>query len=112
MENEFNTKLSTVSSSMTPTGIPIIVPNITKDFDLHYISFNNYDTSLYDGHITTAVVDNNMYKFIVLNGDHRKALDGLSLQDAIDYVTKNSDQLNSKSSPVYGPEFFPWSIGK
>lgn len=108
----FDTNLSTVSS-VNFNGIPCFHANVTQDYDQHYISYNNYDTddSLY-GDVTTAIVDNNMYRFIVLNGDHRKQLAGLSLQQSIDYAIKNANKLNKRSDVIFGSMYFPWCLNK
>lgn len=44
--------------------------NQTLNGDGFYISYNNTDTHLY-GSDTTALVDDNMACFLILNGDHR-----------------------------------------
>lgn len=52
-------------------GIKLDFPNdIIFSNEEFYISYNDRDISLY-GCDTTALVDHNMTKFLVLNGDHR-----------------------------------------
>lgn len=51
-------------------GIPVSVPNdITKETKDFYISFNSRDSYIY-GDVTTALVDKNQSKFLILNGNH------------------------------------------
>jgi ABC-type sugar transport system substrate-binding protein len=51
-------------------GFPVFVPNSIIDGDGFYVSYNDYDTSIY-GCDTTALVFGQMQKFYILNGDHR-----------------------------------------
>ena len=48
----------------------MITPNNIQPGNGFYISYNSVDTPIY-GSDTTALVDNNMTTFFILNGDHR-----------------------------------------
>jgi hypothetical protein len=52
-------------------------PNqITTDMDGYYISYNERDENIW-GTVTTAIVNQDQTKFLVLKGDHRTTLDSL-----------------------------------
>lgn len=74
-------------------GVPNIVDNTPKGY---YVSYNNYDRALY-GSDTTAIVINHSGAFLILNGDHRQQLNGLSLQDACQYFHGNINLKNFRS---------------
>ena len=48
-----------------------MIPNITMQGQGFYISYNWHDASIY-GDVTTALVDEDMVKFYILNGNHRE----------------------------------------
>ena len=102
---------STVSIK-TFEGIPCLVPNVTEQHDKSfYVSYNNYDTGIY-GSDTTAIVLNDMTRFTILNGDHRKPLKGLTYAEAIEYAMQHSEQIN-KFSDDFGPRnAWPWELDK
>jgi hypothetical protein len=88
--------MKTTGKMMTFDGIPVLVPNDTKEAKGFYISYNNRDIGTY-GSDTTALVKGQMEKFLILNGDHRKAYDELIPQgfDACyDYFKRNISQIS------------------
>lgn len=103
--------LSTVSTK-TFDGIPCLVPNVVEQHDKSfYVSYNNYDTGIY-GSDTTAIVLNDMSRFTILNGDHRKNLKGFSYPEAIEYAMQHEEQIN-KYSDAFGPRNgWPWERDK
>lgn len=63
----------------------------------YYISYNDYDRSLY-GSDTTAIVIEPELKFLILNGDHRKQLAACdSLKSCVDYFNANIELANEYS---------------
>jgi len=48
-----------------------MIPNITMQGQGFYISYNWKDASIY-GDVTTALVDEDMVIFYILNGNHRE----------------------------------------
>lgn len=81
-------------------NIPITIPNKVLDGNGFYISYNNYDTALY-GNDTTALVDNDMKEFRILNGDHRKKYNKLipkGFKKCCDYFNNNLDKINKMST--------------
>jgi hypothetical protein len=79
-------------------GIPIGVPNVVDETKAgYYVSYNNYDVGIY-GSDTTAIVVDRSSAFLILNGDHREQLRGLSLKDACAYFHANSDNKNKRSN--------------
>lgn len=84
------TTYHTVWIKGTPVGVPNRVDNTPTGY---YVSYNNYDKGIY-GCDTTAIVINKTSAFLILNGDHRDNLRGLSLADACDYFHANSDKKN------------------
>lgn len=86
-------------------------PNLVLGkFSGYYISFNRVDYAIY-GDVTTALVDNVMRVFLILNGDHRKEWDAAcregGYQGGVAYFEANRDKANPRSdSPIagYNPE--------
>lgn len=79
-------------------GIPVFVPNTTKDADGYYVSYNDHDRRYY-GSDTTAIVVGNCRAFLILNGDHRDNLDGLTLSEACAYFHGHAHLKNHLSDP-------------
>jgi len=92
-------------------GIPYIAPNRTDEVDTRspywYVSYNNRDTGTY-GSDTTALVLGQGECFLILDGDHRRALQevideplthsGLfKLVRCLEYVRRNAHLLNHMS---------------
>lgn len=79
-------------------GAPVGVPNVTEDppDKRYYVSYNNYDWHAY-GCDTTAIVVRRSSAFLILNGDHRANLRGLSYEDACAYFHANADKKNYRS---------------
>lgn len=78
-------------------GIPVGVPNVTETTAKgYYVSYNNYDRRIY-GSDTTAIVIHRTNAFLILNGDHREKLRGLSLEDACKYFHTNAGKKNKRS---------------
>lgn len=78
-------------------GIPVGVPNVVENFSNgYYVSYNNHDKAIY-GCDTTAIRIDKSGAFLILNGDHRQNLRGLSLKQACDYFHKNLDKKNFRS---------------
>lgn len=72
------------------------VPNSTMDGDGFYVSYNDYDTSIY-GDVTTALVFGQMQRFYILNGDHRNAYQALmdkGWDACLAYFKAHADQIN------------------
>ena len=89
MENTYHLKIV--------NGIQLLVPNfITHETQDYYVSYNNYDLKIY-GSDTTAIVIGKTGAFLILNGDHREALRGMSLSEACDYFHSKPDSKNHKS---------------
>lgn len=90
---------------MNFTGIPVFAPNdITFANTQFYISYNAIDTDIY-GSNTTAVVDNNMTKFLILNGCHvaayQKIIDnGGNYADVVKYFKDHIDLKNKHSDDI------------
>lgn len=57
-------------------GERFLVPNQVTECDGFYISYNNYDSSIY-GSDTTALVLGQMQRFYILNGNHVKEYNSL-----------------------------------
>ena len=79
-------------------GTPIGVPNTNEQRTGYYISYNNYDQRIY-GSDTTAIVIDKTGAFLILNGDHREALTGKTLEEACAYFHANKKLKNSMSDP-------------
>ncbi len=78
-------------------GIPCRVPNvIDRSTSEYYVSYNNYDKKIY-GCDTTAIVIYKTSAFLILNGDHRGNISGMSLAEACDYFHENADKKNHMS---------------
>lgn len=78
-------------------GTPVGVPNrVDYESSEYHVSYNNYDRQIY-GCDTTAIVINKTSAFLILNGDHRNNLRGLSLADACNYFHANLDKKNRMS---------------
>jgi hypothetical protein len=88
--------MKTTFHSATIKGTPISVPNVATQEKDYYVSYNNYDISLY-GSDTTAIVIEKSGAFLILNGDHREALKNMSLEQACNYFHSNPTLKNSKS---------------
>lgn len=78
-------------------GSLISVPNKVYDNDGYYVSYNNYDINIY-GSDTTAIVIDKSSSFLILNGDHRESLKGLSLNEVCDYFHRNAHLKNKRSN--------------
>lgn len=107
-------------------GVPVNVPNTTSDYSTtenlavdefiasyfnldqskkgyakgqFYVSYNNWDISIY-GSDTTALVWSQMLYFFILNGDHRKQYDQLAKYgfDACFEYFKANKHLQNKHS--------------
>ena len=88
--------MKSTQSTIVLNGIPLNVPNRIIDRGEFYVSYNNYDRSIY-GCDTTALVVGQMGRFFILNGNHEDALKDLSFSDALGYVIDNADKLNKMS---------------
>lgn len=95
-----------VEQLISVLGANIRVPNqiMTPAADGFYVSFNDSDTAIY-GDVTTALVIGQMERFLILNGDHRKAYAELSGKGAgidayVTYFLENQSQLNKHSDPA------------
>lgn len=74
-------------------------PNSVASADGFYISFNDYDHSIYGGD-TTALVFGQMQAFYILNGDHRDAYKPLldqGFEACLTYFKENIAQINKLS---------------
>lgn len=97
-------------------GVPIMIPNdITNKKDNFYISYNERDTSIY-GNPTTALVLNNLSKFLILNGNHTKEYNNIinnggGYADCLEYFKKNIDKI-SKFSDKWDETMFVNEDGK
>lgn len=83
-------------------GFPVFIPNDIEQGKNFYISFNASDSGAY-GSATTALVKDDMTKFLVLNGDHRKEYFQLipaGYQNCVDYFKKNIEHVNKYSEEV------------
>ena len=87
------TTLHTIFIGSTPLTVANVVDNTPIGY---YVSYNNYDTYEY-GSDTTAIVIDKTSAFLILNGDHREQLKGLSLEDACKYFHSNVAQKNKRS---------------
>lgn len=92
--------MSSTVHTQTFDGIPVLIPNKTINGYGFYVSYNNYDIGIY-GCATTALVDDGMVNFWILNGDHRKGYAPL-IQQGFDacfaYFMAHLDQINEKFS--------------
>lgn len=77
-------------------GAPVGVPNQVDPSIGYYVSYNNYDIRIY-GCPTTAIVIDKTSAFLILNGDHRAALKGMSLTQACEYFHNNLHLKNKLS---------------
>ncbi|MDF2880132.1 MAG: pPPM1a [Clostridiaceae bacterium] len=83
-------------------GVPLFIPNdISIQTTEFYISYNDRDTSLY-GDVTTALVQNNPVKFLILNGNHSKEYKeiiskGGGYSDCLEYFKNNLDKKSKFS---------------
>ena len=90
---------------MNFNGIPCNVPNdITSENKDFYISYNSRDVEIY-GTDTTALVNKDMTKFLILNGNHSKQYNDIiknngSYNDCINYFLDNFILKNKKSDNV------------
>lgn len=90
---------------MNFNGIPLSVPNdITSKNKNFYISYNSKDITIY-GNDTTALVDNDMTKFLILNGNHSKNYNLIlenngNYNDCMKYFLSNLDKKNKYSDNV------------
>jgi len=77
---------------------PVGMPNVTEHLQDsgYYVSYNNHDRGLY-GCDTTAIVIDRTGAFLILNGDHRDAIRGMSLAEACEYFHENKDKKNFRS---------------
>ena len=79
-------------------GCPIHLPNdVYEGKGDFYISYNDYDTSIY-GSDTTALVIGNMEQ--ILNGNHIANYKNLSLTDCLTYFKNNSGLINKYSEKL------------
>ena len=78
-------------------GTPVGVPNRVNNYVGYHVSYNNYDHRIY-GCDTTAIVIDKTSAFLILNGDHRPNLQGLSLEDACTYFHANIALKNHMSN--------------
>lgn len=79
--------------------LPVMVPNTVINATGFYISYNDYDSGIY-GSDTTALVDDAMAKFLILNGDHRQgyqALMGKGYDACVAYFLDNIADINRYS---------------
>lgn len=94
-------KLTTINAnSGTP---PIFLPNSTMDGVGFYVSYNDYDHSIYGGD-TTALVAGQMEKFYILNGDHRAQylpLISKGLDACLTYFKVHIQNLNKYSDKMH-----------
>lgn len=89
--------MTTTLHSVRLAGIPVTVPNVVDNSPVgYYVSYNNYDTYIY-GCDTTAIVIRRTSAFLILNGDHRKELAGMSLEQACAYFHANAHLKNHHS---------------
>ena len=79
-------------------GISCLVPNaISVSTTEYYVSYNDYDRTIYGG-VTTALVLGQMERFYILNGDHRKEYAKCSsLGECVAYFKANETQINKYS---------------
>jgi len=80
----------------------MITPNSIQNGNGFYISYNSVDTRLY-GSDTTALVDNNMTTFFILNGDHREAYKPLipkGFEACLEYFKENQHLMNKYSDKL------------
>jgi hypothetical protein len=96
INSRLNYPMQTTYSTKMIQGIPIGVPNVVEPAVGYYVSYNNYDRAIY-GADTTAIRIDKSGAFLILNGDHRNNLRGLSLEDACEYFHSNSDKKNFRS---------------
>jgi hypothetical protein len=81
-------------------GIPCVIPNKSTQFDGYYISYNDRDSLIY-GSDTTALVFGKAGKFLILNGDHRKAYHNMqNLDECIAYFNENKRLINKYSEAI------------
>ena len=83
-----------------------IPPNKVGQKEGYYISYNSSSSGYSDyGGITTAVVTNDMRRFLILMGDHRKPLEALgSYSECEQYVKDNIDRLSRVSDDPFSTE--------
>lgn len=82
------------------SGQTIYAPNQTLNGDGFYVSYNNTDTSIY-GSDTTALVDDDLQCFLILNGDHRAEYAQLvkrGYQTCVNYFMDHLDQKSKFSA--------------
>lgn len=97
--------MTTLRHAMIQTAsglIPITVPNRVTEGTGFYVSYNDYDTTIYGG-ATTALVIGQMEKFYILNGDHRDSYAALmqtGLQACLDYFKANLASVNKFSDKL------------
>jgi hypothetical protein len=78
-------------------GTPVGVPNVTESTPHGYhVSYNNRDLSTY-GCDTTAIVVEKSSAFLILNGDHRDSLRGMTMEEACAYFHANAEHKNHMS---------------
>ena len=83
-------------------GVPLYTPNDVVESKGFYISYNDRDKRIY-GDVTTALVDNDMTKFLILNGNHVNEYNKIianngKYEDCIKYFLENSNLINEKFS--------------
>lgn len=88
--------IRTTYHTVNINGTPIGVPNVVSQAVGYHVSYNNYDRQDY-GCDTTAIVIDKTSAFLILNGDHRSNLQGLSIEDACAYFHANVAQKNFRS---------------
>lgn len=96
MPQTCNSETMTTYHTEIIDGIPVSFPNVTENANGYYVSYNDYDRRIY-GCDTTAIVITRTNAFLILNGDHREKLRGLSLEDACKYFHANADNKNKLS---------------
>ena len=82
------------------SGYSCLITNKVINGDGFYVSHNNYDIDLY-GNETTALVDDNMRFFFVLNGNHMayyKDVIKNGYEACLKYFKDNIDQINFRSN--------------
>jgi hypothetical protein len=101
MIEEGGTIMSTVTTRII-NGYPCVVPNKVIPGDGFYISYNDYDIEIY-GVDTTALVDDDMLSFYILNGDHRENYIRLipkGYTACLNYFRDNKDKINKRSDLI------------
>lgn len=95
--------MSSTAHTVNIFGFPILIPNeVSRSEEEYYVSYNNYDTHIYESDTTALVlIVNGHTSFHILNGDHRKAYEACSsLEECIEYFKSNSDLINKYSEDL------------